>query len=146
MSKICSKCGNLLNKNDQYCSNCSQAVNEPPPFNQSNGQQNYQQPNYAYNQPQQPPSDNVFNSGPSGRSRGVAALLAILLGTVGGHYFYCGKTVAGIICLAVTLITCGFAAFILGIITLIQGILMFTMTQKQFEDKYVTTPNTFPLF
>ncbi|MDE7237726.1 MAG: TM2 domain-containing protein, partial [Paramuribaculum sp.] len=39
----------------------------------------------------------AFDAGPSGRSRGVAGLLAIFLGSLGIQYFYLGKTQAGII-------------------------------------------------
>ena len=41
--------------------------------------------------------DSVFNNGPSGKSRGIAGLLAILLGWCGLHYFYIGKTSAGVL-------------------------------------------------
>jgi TM2 domain-containing membrane protein YozV len=86
--------------------------------------------------------DNIFSPGPSGKARGVAALLAIFLGSLGIQYFYLGKNTAGIIALVVSLVTCG----IPGIIWLIQGILMFTMSQEDFERKYVNTTSTFPLF
>lgn len=96
-------------------------------------------PNYAYGAPAAP---GVFDQGPSGKSRGVAGLLAILLGSLGIHYFYVGKTGGGFLCILLSLITCG----LWSIIPLIQGILMLTMTQEQFESKYVNTPSTFPLF
>ena len=84
----------------------------------------------------------VFDSGPSGKSRGIAGILAILLGTLGIHYFYLGKTSGGLICILLSLVTCG----IWGIITLIQGIIMMTMKQDDFERKYVNTDKTLPLF
>ncbi|MDE6113592.1 TM2 domain-containing protein [Barnesiella sp. WM24] len=89
-----------------------------------------------------PYQDSVFSPGPSGKSRGVAALLAIFLGTLGIQYFYVGKNTAGIITLIVSLCTCG----IPSILWLIQGILMFTMSQQDFERKYVYSTSTFPLF
>ena len=89
-----------------------------------------------------PQSDNVFTAGPSGRSRGVAALLAIFIGSLGIQYFYLGKNTAGIIAIIVSLVTCG----LFGIIWLIQGILMFTMSQADFERKYVYSTSSFPLF
>ena len=84
----------------------------------------------------------VFDSGHSGKSRGIAGILAILLGTLGIHYFYLGKTSGGLICILLSLVTCG----IWGIITLIQGIIMMTMKQDDFERKYVNTDKTLPLF
>ncbi len=87
-------------------------------------------------------SDNIFDLGPSGRSRGVAGLLAIFLGSLGIQYFYLGKTTAGILAILTSVVTCG----IMNIIWLIQGILMLTMTQDQFDQKYVYTTSSFPLF
>lgn len=35
---------------------------------------------------------------------------------------------------------------IVWVLSIVQGIMMFLMTQEEFEAKYVTTPATFPLF
>ena len=40
--------------------------------------------------------DSVFSNGPSGKSRGVAAILALFFGAIGLHYFYMGKTNAAL--------------------------------------------------
>lgn len=72
----------------------------------------------------------------------MAALLAILIGGLGIQYFYCGKVAAGIITIVLSLVTCG----IWNILTLVQGIMMFCMTNQEFEAKYVNTSATFPLF
>ena len=90
--------------------------------------------------------DSVFASGRTGKSRGVAGLLAILLGTIGVHYFYCGKTTAGVVFLLCTVCSCGFPGLVVGVLSIVQGIMMFLMTQEEFEAKYVATPATFPLF
>lgn len=91
----------------------------------------------------------LFEAGPSGKSRGVAGLLAILLGGFGAHYFYCGKIGGGITFLLiiwlVSLVTCGVGA-IICVVPLIQGILMFTMKQEDFENKWVNTSSFMPLF
>ncbi len=97
------------------------------------------------NYPPQPPVNNggdIFTPGPSGKSRGVAGLLAIFLGSFGIQYFYLGKNTAGVITLIVTLCLCG----IPSILWLIQGILMLCMNQQDFERKYVYSTSTFPLF
>lgn len=86
----------------------------------------------------------VFDDGPSGKNRGLAGLLAILLGALGVHYFYMGKNTAGIICLVLTLFSCGIAATLLSIMGLIQGILMLTMSEEEFESRYIYNPSTFP--
>lgn len=84
----------------------------------------------------------VFDAGPSGKSRGVAALLAILLGSLGVHYFYLEKVGAGLLCILLTCVTCG----IFSVIPLVQGVIMLTMRQDAFERKYVNTTSFFPLF
>ena len=72
----------------------------------------------------------------------VAGLLAIIFGSLGVQYFYCGKIGGGFLCILLTLITCG-AWYI---VSLIQGIYMLTLTPAEFERKYVLTNSTFPLF
>lgn len=139
-----------------YCGNEFQVISaqqgqQPPQFGQQQyGQQQYGQPNFGQQAnygPQmaygpQPADIGVFDSGPSGKSRGVAGLLAILIGTLGVHYFYLGKTGGGFLCLLLSCVTCG----VWGIITLIQGIIMMTMKSDEFERKYVNSTSTMPLF
>lgn len=84
----------------------------------------------------------LFDAGPSGKSRGVAGLFAILLGGLGVHYFYMGKVGGGFICILLTIITCG----LWSVVSLIMGIMMLTMRQEEFERKYINSPSTFPLF
>lgn len=106
-----------------------------------NGQQNRQ---YAYGAA--PQGGGVFDAGPSGKSRGVAGILAILLGGLGVHYFYMGKSTAGIVFLLISLLSCGLLAAITGLISLIQGIMFLTQSQAEFEKKYVNSPKQIPLF
>ena len=148
-----------------YCGNDFQAINgqEPPVFNQAKqqqqqqqqqppygGQGQYQQPPYggqygAYQQPYMQSND-IFSNGPSGKSRGIAGLLAILVGAFGVHYFYLGKTTAGVVFLVASILTCFILAAVTGIIALIQGIMMLCMSQQEFEDKYVNPAVSFPIF
>ena len=90
--------------------------------------------------------DDVFSSGPSGKSRGVAGLLALFLGCVGLHYFYIGKTSAGVLFLVATMLTCGILGVVTEIVSIIQGVLFFTSTQDEFERRWVNSPSSFPLF
>lgn len=78
----------------------------------------------------------------SGKDKVAAGVLAILLGEFGVQYFYIGKIGGGFICLLLTIVTLG----LWSIVSLVQGILMLTMTQEQFDEKYVLTPKVFPLF
>ena len=49
---------------------------------------------------------------------------------------------SGGLVLLLTIVTCG----LWSIISFIQGILMLTMTQQDFENKYVLSTSTFPIF
>ena len=142
----CPNCGNSVTIEQQVnnitCPYCGTSYNtdanqQPPQF--GGGQQQY-----GYQQPYR--SNDVFSEGPSGKSRGIAGLLAILLGAIGIHYFYLGKTTPGIVFLVASLISCGILAAVTSIIALIQGIMMFCMSQEEFENKYVNPAVSFPLF
>ena len=125
---------------------------QPPQFGAQQQQQQqygYQQPpygnqQYGYQRPYR--SNDVFSEGPSGKSRGIAGILAILLGAFGVHYFYLGKTTPGVVFLIASIISCFSLSVITSIIGLIQGILMLTMSQEEFENKYVNPAVSFPLF
>jgi TM2 domain-containing membrane protein YozV/predicted RNA-binding Zn-ribbon protein involved in translation (DUF1610 family) len=82
-------------------------------------------PQYPQQQPYQRPNPTTMNG--SDKSRVTAAVLAILLGSFGAHYFYLGKTGKGILYLLFcwTYIPC-----ILG---LIEGIMMLTQTDEDFN-------------
>ena len=113
----------------------------PPQFGGQQPQYGYGQPQYAYG-PTPAAEPGVFDNGPSGKSRGVAGLLAILIGGLGIHYFYLGKIGGGLLCILLQIVTCG----IWQIVTLIQGVLMLTMRHSEFEQKYVYSQSTMPLF
>lgn len=81
-------------------------------------------------------------AGPEGKSRGVAGLLAIFLGSLGVHYFYLGKTGGGLVTILLNLITCG----LWSLLNFIQGILMLCMSNEEFERKYVQSTSFMPLF
>lgn len=132
----CPKCGKLFTTQTEvqsvkcpYCGEVVQVVSAQQPAQNQYSQQSYR-------------PTGVFDDGPSGKSRGVAALLAFFLGGFGAHYFYLGKTSGGLICLLLTMITCGFW----GVILLIQFFLFLTMSQEDFERKFVNSTSTFPLF
>ena len=72
----------------------------------------------------------------------VAGLLAIFLGGLGIHYFYLGKTTAGVLTIVISLFSC----YIWTLVMFIQGILMLTMSDEDFNAKYVENDRTFPLF
>lgn len=135
----CPKCGKAFTTQTEvqsvkcpYCGEVFQAV-----YGQQAAQEGPSQGPYGAQRP-----IGVFDEGPSGKSRGVAALLVFFLGGFGAHYFYFGKTAGGLICLLLTMVTCGFW----GVILLIQTFLFLTMSQEDFERKFVYSTSTFPLF
>ncbi len=67
----------------------------------------------------------------------VAGILAILLGALGVHKFYLGKTGMGVVYLLVTLLTLGIGGMIISIISIVEGILYLTATDEDFQAKYV---------
>lgn len=78
----------------------------------------------------------------SGKDKVGTAVLAILLGTLGIQYFYLGKTTAGLLSILISFCTCG----AWNLVCLAQGIVMLTMSQQEFDQKFVYTDKTFPLF
>jgi TM2 domain-containing membrane protein YozV len=78
-------------------------------------------------------------STPGGKPEGadkklVAGLLAILLGSLAVHKFYLGYTKEAVIHLVVSLITCGAAGSIIG---LIEGIMYLTKSDEEFVATYI---------
>lgn len=130
---------------------CNGSATPPPPHGSENGyaQQGYSMPNqqqgyYAPggNQGYYGTPGNNYYVPSSGKDKTAAGILAILLGGLGVQYFYLGKIGAGFITIMLTLVTCG----LWSIITLVQGILMLTMSEQEFDAKYVYTDSVFPLF
>lgn len=93
--------------------------------------------------PPPPPYCGTPAAGTQGSGKRVAAgILAILLGSIGVQYFYVNKIGGGFLTILLSLVTCG----IWSVVTLVQGILMLTMTDEEFDRKYVNTNSVLPLF
>ncbi len=67
-------------------------------------------------------------------------ILAIVLGAVGAHYFYIGKTGAGVLQIVFNIITLGMA----NIVSVISGVVALSGTQEEFENRFVYTEKTYP--
>lgn len=78
---------------------------------------------------------------PSGKKI-VAGIFALLLGWLGIQYFYLGKIGAGLLTILLTCVTCG----VWELITFAQGIVMLTMSDQEFDRKFVYTNSFFPIF
>lgn len=124
-AKICPHCGAPVVK-DVYCPKCGTKVPENIRFCPTCGN--------AIT-----PSASVSKNG---KDKTVAGLLAIFLGGWGIQYFYLGKTTAGILTIVISLCSC----YIWWLLMLVQGIMMLTMSDEAFNEKYVDNDKTFPLF
>ncbi len=137
---FCDECGAEISPNALSCPKCGCPCDKqtPPPHVEPTGPQ---QPPYT-------PQIGVFDNGASGKSRGVAALFAFFLGSLGVQYFYVGKTGAGILTLCSTLFL--WWTFIvplaIGILCLIQTIMFLTMSQEDFERKMIYSTSFMPLW
>ena len=124
------------------CPYCGAETNVSYGQEQSNFQEQFRQ----FGDQASAAMDDVFSNGPSGKSRGVAGLLALFLGGLGLHYFYMNKTNAGVVFLLATLLSCGALGIVTHVISIIQAVLFFTSTQQEFEQKWVYSPSNIPLF
>ncbi len=134
---VCEECGVSFVEKDGACPQCGCPV-APPRVNIA------QQTQLMHGAPSVKTAPGVFDNGPSGKSRGVAALLALFFGSLGVHLFYVGKIGAGVLFLLCTLIgwVLIFPPFIVAVVSLIQTIMLFTMSSDDFEAKYINS-NTF---
>jgi TM2 domain-containing membrane protein YozV len=67
----------------------------------------------------------------------AAGICGILLGALGIHKFILGYTTEGLIMLLVSVLTCGFGGFVMGVIGLIEGIIYLTKTDAEFAQIYI---------
>jgi TM2 domain-containing membrane protein YozV len=96
----CSNCGVKLSPDERFCHNCGITLNTDST------------------------AQNQYTSAPnSQKSKFIAGILAILLGTLGIHNFYLGYTKKGVTQLLLFVFFLGFVSFIWGIV---DGIRIFT--------------------
>jgi TM2 domain-containing membrane protein YozV len=125
-------------------SNDTPAGNQPPSY--TYGQPHRHMPQYPFGQVGRPFGyfDGYFEPGSMTplRSRIAAAVLCLLLGPFGIHKFYVGQWGWGIVSLFL-LITLGWTGWIWGIvyaISIAEAILLFTMSNEDFQNKYHVRP------
>lgn len=109
--KYCSDCGEIILANAEICPNCGVRQMAPTWSGAGGGHAHGNQPS-------------------GGRNRIIAAILAILLGGLGGHHFYLGNIGRGVVYLLFSW------TFIPGIIAFIEGILYLLMSDVDFDLKY----------
>lgn len=142
----CPECGKQYSTQEKVnrvrCPYCGAETN----VSYSDHQPDYQDQLRQFGNQASAAMDDVFSNGPSGKSRGVAGLLALFLGGIGLHYFYMGKTNAGVLFLLVAILSCGALGLVTHVISIIQGVLFFTSSQEEFESRWVNSPSNIPLF
>ena len=67
----------------------------------------------------------------------AAGLCGILLGGFGVHKFILGYQTEGLIMLLVTVLTCGMAGMITGVIGIVEGIIYITKSDEEFVRTYI---------
>jgi TM2 domain-containing membrane protein YozV len=83
-----------------------------------------------------------MNSSSGADKKVVAGICGILLGALGVHKFILGYTTEGIIMLVGTLLTCGIAGAVFGIIGLVEGIIYLTKSDEEFVATYINDKKT----
>ncbi|BCX12545.1 MAG: hypothetical protein KatS3mg067_1483 [Thermosynechococcus sp.] len=76
------------------------------------------------------------NSDISGKKL-AAGICGILLGALGIDKFVLGYNTEGLIMLLLSLLTCGLAAPVMGIIGLIEGIMYLSKSDQEFYNTYI---------
>ncbi|NWK57525.1 TM2 domain-containing protein [Verrucomicrobiaceae bacterium N1E253] len=88
--------------------------------------------------PQSPPPAAPQGPVPGADKKILAGVLGIILGSLGIHKFVLGYQKEGIIMLVISLVSCGFASPVMGIIGLIEGIMYITKSDEEFVNTYIT--------
>ena len=118
MAKFCAHCGTSLDEGTKFCQNCGsncEAVSakapEAPQMNAT-----------MVNNPA--PTVSMNSAAVPGKSRVVAGLLGLFLGSIGVHNFYLGRTGRAVAQLLITVLSCFLLSFISGIWGFIESILI----------------------
>ncbi|MBR4881084.1 MAG: NINE protein [Clostridia bacterium] len=127
MSNLCPQCGAPAPENAVKCEYCGAAI--------TNNNVESTQPANVQVQPQtvyvqQPQGADAARANWPIKNKMVAGILAILLGGLGIHKFYLGKTVMGIL----YILFCW--TYIPSIIGLIEGIMILCSNDENFQIKY----------
>lgn len=109
------------------------------------------QPNAQYNNGYQNGynggyNNNGYNNAPVSsdvnQKKIIFAILAFLFGWLGIQYFYIGKVGGGLLCILLSLVTCGAWDFLI----FIQAIMVLVMSDQDFDRKFLQSNSTMPLF
>lgn len=67
----------------------------------------------------------------------AAGVCALLVGALGIHKFILGMNTPAIIMLLVTVLTCGIAGSVMGVIGMVEGIIYLTKSDEEFYELYI---------
>jgi TM2 domain-containing membrane protein YozV len=123
MENICPQCGAPVNQGEAKCAYCGAVLSAPVAPVQPQVQPVYVNNTYVA------PNNGINPAWPI-KSKIVAGILAILLGSLGIHKFYLGKSGQGILMLLF------FWTYIPGIIGFIEGIIILCSNDHNFQTKY----------
>ena len=123
---FCRNCGQQLNPNADFCTSCGSKAGTGASFCPNCGAQT--QPNAAVCVQCGVALNNVATAtaGTAQKSKVVAGVLGILLGSLGIHNFYLGYTGKAVAQLLITLCTCGIGAIATEIWGLVECIQILT--------------------
>lgn len=146
----CSNCGQQNDDATRFCVRCGAAIAAP---GASGPATPYNAPNVADAGAQYPPGNQWATPDPLYRQPGgaqaanwqamgadkkiVAGICGILIGGLGVHKFILGYNTEGLIMLLATLLTCGLAGIVTGIIGLVEGIIYITKSDEEFVQTYI---------
>ena len=103
---VCLRCGNVMQEEERFCSVCGYCMEESSD-NAAAGQQK----THAYHS---------YRTEQKPKSRLIAGLLGVLVGSFGIHRLYLGDKTIALVQLVVTIITCGVG----GLWGVIEGLLL----------------------
>lgn len=89
-----------------------------------------------------PPVSRSIYTRKSQKDKTTAGILALLFGGIGVQYFYLGKVGGGLLTILLTICTCGLWSTLM----FVQGIVLLTMSNEDFERKFVYSNNFMPIF
>jgi TM2 domain-containing membrane protein YozV len=141
-NQVCTSCGSTLPLRGKTGQSPQSGSVPPPSYHQPSGQQQPQSPYPGYQGYPQPNYGGSAMTSQNWQALGAdkkvtAGVLAILIGSLGVHKFILGYKTEGLIMLLGTLLTCGIAAAVFGIIGLIEGILYLVKSDEEFVRTYI---------
>ena len=123
MSNLCPQCGAPVDAGVQKCQYCGASI-------ETQNTQAQGQPQIIVQQVVSPATNSAIDPSWPIKSKIVAGVLALLLGGIGVHKFYMGKTGMGIL----YLIFCW--TYIPGIIAFVEGIMYLCSNDENFQLKH----------